>query len=163
MWIIMHSENLTVGAEQLSQDTLKAFYHEVPTFIYSYNRDTDQLHRTSLVTGEHSSNRVPSYTFKYCSCWSEVLGGSLLITGGGIFTAESEVVRIDTQRECAVSEQPPMLTPRRAHAAAYHTQHLYVLGGWIFGWNLSECERYVCEKNRWEALPTLPRACNNTI
>jgi hypothetical protein len=42
---------------QLYEDTL-------PTFIYSYNRDTDQLHWTSLVTGEHSTHRVPSYTFE---------------------------------------------------------------------------------------------------
>jgi hypothetical protein len=27
---------------------------------------------------------------------------------------------------------------------------------------LSECERYVCAENRWEALPPLPRACNST-
>jgi hypothetical protein len=59
----MHSESHTVGAEQVSQDTLEALY-QVPTFIYSYKGNTDQLHRTSLVTGEHSSHRVPSYTFK---------------------------------------------------------------------------------------------------
>jgi hypothetical protein len=78
----MHSESLTVGAEQVSQDTQEAFY-QVPTFIYSYNYGTNQLHRTNLVTGEHSSHRVPSCTFKYGCCWSEVPGGSLLITGGG--------------------------------------------------------------------------------
>jgi hypothetical protein len=49
----MHNESHTVGAEQVSQDTLEAFY---PTFIYSYKSYTDQLHRTSLVTGEHSSH-----------------------------------------------------------------------------------------------------------
>jgi hypothetical protein len=27
---------------------------------------------------------------------------------------------------------------------------------------LSECERYVCAENRWEALPSLPRACAGT-
>jgi hypothetical protein len=56
----MHSESHTVGAEQVSQDTLEAFY-QVPTFIYSYMYNTDQLHRTSLVTGE--SSRVPSLNF----------------------------------------------------------------------------------------------------
>jgi hypothetical protein len=54
----MHNESHTVGAEQVSQDTLDAFY-QVPTFIYSYNKYTDQLHRTSLVTGERSSHQVP--------------------------------------------------------------------------------------------------------
>jgi hypothetical protein len=137
---------------QLPEDTL-------PAFIYSYNRDTDQLHRTSLVTGEQSTLRLPSYTFKASCYWSEVPGGSLLITGGGNFNAESEVVRIDTRREFAVSEQPPMLTPRRDHAAVYHSQHLYVLGGADGHKWLSKCERFVCEENRWEVLPLLPKAC----
>jgi hypothetical protein len=55
-----------------------------------------------------------------------------------------------------------MLTPRACHAAVYHTQHLYVLGGFNESRCLSECERYVCADNRWEALPPLPRACCNT-
>jgi hypothetical protein len=88
-------------AETSLQDTREAFYHEVPTFIYSYKLDTDQLHRTNLVTGEHSSHRVPSYTFKYGCCWSEVPGGSLFITGGG-YPIVRKVVRIDTRREFAV-------------------------------------------------------------
>jgi hypothetical protein len=54
-----------------------------------------------------------------------------------------------------------MLTPRRAHAAVYHTPHLYILGGQGDSY-LSECERYVCAENRWEALPPLPRACTFT-
>jgi hypothetical protein len=51
-----------------------------------------------------------------------------------------------------------MLTPRKAHAAVYHTPHLYILGGGNGSSALSECERYVCAENRWEALPPLPRA-----
>jgi hypothetical protein len=137
------------------QDTREAL--EVPTFIYSYRGDTDLLHRTSLVTGEHSSHRVPSYTFNLGCCWSEVPGGSLLVTGGGS-PAVNEVVRIDTRREFAVSHCPPMLTPRGEHAAVYTTPHLYILGGWNNN-NLGECERYVCAEHRWEALPPLPRAC----
>jgi hypothetical protein len=157
----MHNESHTVGAEQVSQDTLEAFY-QVPTFVYSYEENTDQLHRTCLVTGEHSSLRMPSYTFKIGCCWSEVPGGSLLITGGDeAYSAVREVVRIDTRREFAVSGHHPMLTPRYVHAAVYHIPHLYILGGWN-GSNLSECERYVCAENRWEALPPLPSACMNT-
>jgi hypothetical protein len=59
----MGNKSHTVGAEQVTQDSLEAFY-QVPSFIYSYKTDTEQLHKTSLVTGEHSSHRVPSYTFK---------------------------------------------------------------------------------------------------
>jgi hypothetical protein len=153
----MHNESHTAGVEQDSQDTLEAFY-EVPTFIYSYKQYTDQLHRTNLVTGEHSSHRVPSYTFKSCCCWSEVSAASLLITGGG-FPSLREVVRIDTRREFAVSHCTPMLLSRAWHAGVYHTPHLYILGG-SNGRSLSECERYVCAENRWEALPSLPRACS---
>jgi hypothetical protein len=179
----MHSETHTEGKEQVSQDTLEAhtlnrdldktklldsseaLFHEVPTYIYSYKSRTDQLYRTSLVTGEHSSHRVPSYTFMWGCCWSEVPGGSLLITGGDddAYSVVREVVRIDIRREFAVSHCPPMFTPRREHAAVYFTPHLYILGG-KNGWMsaLSECERYVCAENRWEALPPLPRACSHT-
>jgi hypothetical protein len=149
----MHNESLT-------QDTPEAYY-QVPSFIYSYGENTAKLHRTSLVTGEHSKHRVPSYTFKEACFWSEVPGGSLLITGGQNrdYSAAREVVRIDTRREFAVSHCPPMLTPRLAHAAVYHTPNLYVLGGLDDEQLLSECERYVCAENRWEALPSLPKAC----
>jgi hypothetical protein len=175
----MHSESHTAGAEQVSHDILEAnalnrdlaktpfqdarealsHLHEVPTFIFSYKLNDHQLHRTSLITGEHSSHRVPSYTFNYGCCCSEVAGGSLLITGGG-WSGVREVVRIDSRREFAASHWAPMLTPRTCHAAVYHTPNLYVLGGYN-GSYLSECERYVCAENRWEALPSLPRACTD--
>jgi hypothetical protein len=87
-----------------------------------------------------------------------VPGGSLLITGGGI-PAVRDVVRIDTRREFAVTHCTPMLTPRRVHAAVYHTPHLYILGGMNGSLYLSECERYICAENQWEALPPLPKAC----
>jgi hypothetical protein len=100
---------------------------------------------------------LPSYTFNEGCYWSEAPRGSLLVTGGGN-PAVREVVRIDTRREYAVYHCTPMLTPRRLHAAVHHTPHLYVLGGFDYT-SLSECERYVCADNRWEALPPLPRAC----
>jgi hypothetical protein len=56
-----------------------------------------------------------------------------------------------------------MLTPRSFHAAVYHTPHLYILGGRSdFSTAFSECERYVCAENQWEALPPLPIACSCT-
>jgi hypothetical protein len=105
---------------------------------------------------------VPLYTFKYGCCWSEVPGGSLLITGGGHPVEVREVVRIDTLREFAVSDCAPMLTPKKAYAAVYHTPHLYIIGGWTDSRCLSECERYVWAENRWQALPSLPQACSQT-
>jgi hypothetical protein len=98
--------------------------------------------------------------FKYGCCWSEVAGGSLLITGGrneDDMTVR-EVVRIDTRREFAVAHCAPMLTPRSFHAAVNYTPHLYILGGFADSC-LKECERCVCAENQWEALPPLPKAC----
>jgi hypothetical protein len=43
-------------------------------------------------------------------------------------TTVREVVRIGTSREFAVSNLAPLLTTRRAHAAVYHSQQLFVLG-----------------------------------
>jgi hypothetical protein len=110
---------------------------------------TNQLHRVNLLTGEQSKHELPHYRFKSFCCWSELPGGSLLITGGG---ASRDVLKIDTLREYAVSSQPPMHTARQLHEAVYHSQYVYVLGGW----NLSECERYVCAESRWEELAALP-------
>jgi hypothetical protein len=150
-----------IGMESRNYHTQDPPEDPQPTFIYSYMMETNQLFRTSLVTGEQSSYRVPSYTFIEGRCWSEVPGGSLLITGG-VFPAVREVVRIDIRRDFAVSHCPPMLTPRAGHAAVYHTQHLYVIGGLDDCDCLSECERYACAENRWEALPPLPKDCCNT-
>jgi hypothetical protein len=126
-----------------------------PEFIYACKYRTNQLHRMSLLTGEHSCHQIPGYQFKNGSRWSELPGGILLITGGT--PAVKEVMKIDTSREWAVSAQPPMLTARLWHAAVYHSQYLYVLGGYSDR-QLRECERYVCAESRWEVLPALPVA-----
>jgi hypothetical protein len=154
------SENCRQDSEYCTKDLKAPQSHEPPTFIYSYKHFTNQLHRTNLVTGVLSTHKVPSYSFKFGCCWSEVPGESLLITGGA--PPARKVVRIDTRREFAVSQCPPTLTSRRNHAAVYHTQHLYLLGGYTNYSCLSECERYVCAEQRWEALPPLPRACHST-
>jgi hypothetical protein len=121
------------------------------TFLYSCKQDTNLLQRVNLLTGEESSHKVPHYQFDYGCRWSELPGGSLLITGG--YPGGMEVVKIDTLREYAVSSQPPMNTFRYGHAAVYHSQYVYVLG-------YSECERYSCAESRWEVLPALPVACD---
>jgi hypothetical protein len=125
--------------------------------IYSYKENTGKLYRTSLVTGLESCYQVPSFSFKQWCCWSQLPDGDLLVTGGGD-PCTREVVRIDT-RTCAVSPQSPMLTSRCGHAAVYDAQQLYVLGGFTGTKPLSQCERYVCAENRWEAFPPLPTAC----
>jgi hypothetical protein len=121
-------------------------------FIYCCR--SDQLFRASLLTGERSCHKIPGYQFKHHCRWSELPEGRLLITGGGDHL-EREVVKLDTVRECAVSLQPPMHTHRCSHAAVYHSQHVYVLGGFV-GRSLTECERFDCAESRWEVLPALP-------
>jgi hypothetical protein len=73
-----------------------------------------------------------------------------------------DVVKIDTLREYAASSQPPMHTARREHAAVYHSQYVYALGGFnqMF---LSECERYSYAESRWEVLAALPVAGRNMM
>jgi hypothetical protein len=122
-----------------------------PQFIYCCG--TSKLLRANLLTGEQSKHEVPHYRFKDDCRWSELPGGSLLITGGGV----RDVLKIDTLREYAASSQPPMHTARADHAAVYHSQYVYVLGGYGDG-ILSECERYVCAEIRWEVLAALPLA-----
>jgi hypothetical protein len=127
-----------------------------PTFLYSCEEHTKKLHKVNLLTGEQSCHQIPAYKFMLYCRWSELPGGSLLITGGwNRGTRLREVVKIDTLREWAVSSLPPMHTARGDHAAVYHSQYLYVLGGRNSSY-LSECERYSCLENRWEVLPALP-------
>jgi hypothetical protein len=133
----------------------KPQHSHTPTFFYCCERWSNKLRRVNLLTGEQSKHRVPHYQFKYFCCWSELPGGSLLITGGG--TRVRDVVKIDTLREYAVYSQPPMHTGRQEHAAVYHSQYVYVLGGYG-GRCLSECERYVCAESRWEVLADMPVA-----
>jgi hypothetical protein len=68
-----------------------------------------------------------------------------------------DVVRLDVGT-FAVSSQPPMHTARYNHAAVYHSQYVYVLGGYNHPGYLSECERYICAESRWEVLAALPVA-----
>jgi hypothetical protein len=89
---------------------------------------------------------VPDYQFKFYCSWSELPGGSLIITGGGE-PAVRDVVRLDVGT-FVVSSQPPMHTARFHHAAVYHAQYVYVLAGY----RLSKCEKYVCAESRWEVL-----------
>jgi hypothetical protein len=130
-----------------------------PRFFYCCMFKTRRLRRANLITGEQSSHQVPGYQFNDDCRWCELPGGSLIITGGSSYSATlREAVLIDTLRECAVSYLPPMHTPRKNHLAVYHSQYLYVLGGYSVR-NLRECERYVCAESRWEVLPALPVAC----
>jgi hypothetical protein len=106
----------------------KPQHSHMPSFFYYCEDLTNKLHRVNLLTGEQSCLIVSNYVFKFECRWSELPGVSLFITGGGDDQV-GEVVKIDTPREWAVCSLPPMTTSRRNHAAVYHYQYLYVLGG----------------------------------
>jgi hypothetical protein len=156
--------NSTIDKKEVSQDTLQTIVklahsgsspeeikpQHSPTFFYSCRQYTNQLDMVNLLTGEQSKHEVPHYEFKDGCRWSELPGGRLLIAGG--VPGVRDVVKIDTLREYAVSSQPPMHTARYYHAAVYHSQYVYVLGGY----EVSECERYVCAESRWKVLAALP-------
>jgi hypothetical protein len=150
-----NSRSPPTTTEETEQSQPTKPQHTSP-FFYCCKYDTNQLHRVNLLTGEQSYHEVPHCQFKWDCLWSELPGGSLLITSG--FPAEREVVKNDTLREYAVSSLPPMHTPRWNPAAVYHSQFLYVLGGYNHPRFLSECERYSCAESRWEMLPDLPVA-----
>jgi hypothetical protein len=146
-----YSRSPATTTEEIKQP-LQPTKTTTPTFLYSCGYRS--LNRVNLLTGEQSCQRMSSYKFKYRCRWSELPGGSLLITGGDPGVRES--VKIDALREYAVSYQSPMHTGRESHAVVYHSQYLYVLGGYNERGYLKECERYSCAESRWEVLPALP-------
>jgi lambda repressor-like predicted transcriptional regulator len=154
-----YSRSPPTTIEETKQPTITLPQH-TPTFFYCCQIYFNKLIRVNLLTGEQSCHEVPAYQFRDGCRWSELPGGSLLVTGGD--EGAREVDKIDTLREYAVSHQPPMHTARSMHAAVYHSQYLYVLAGYVCMYlsecesYLSECERYSCAEHRWEELPDVP-------
>jgi hypothetical protein len=134
--------------EETKQPQLTQTLPKPQHFLYSCQYHTNKLHRVNLLTGKKSCHEVPDYHFEWHCRWSELPGGSLLITGG---RGRDVVVDDGT---FAVSHQPPMHTARSNHAALYHSQYVYVLRGS----GRRECKRYSCAESRWEVLPALPVA-----
>jgi hypothetical protein len=60
----MHRARVVQQLNTHDLQTPQRYEGTLPSFIYSYEHTTSQLHRTSLVTGEQLRHRVPSYTFK---------------------------------------------------------------------------------------------------
>jgi hypothetical protein len=69
-----------------------------PKFLYCCQNFLNTLHRVNIFTEEQSFHKVPNHWFKDFCRWSELPGGSLLITGGGRYPGVREVVKIDTPR-----------------------------------------------------------------
>lgn len=128
---------------------------DCPSFIYSCIQHSNTVYRTHLISGDQTSHSVAShyYQFKYGCCWTELPDGSLLITGGGSRKMD-EVMLIDVQT-WAVSEQSPMLSARKWHAAVYHAQHVYALGGE----QEEACEKYSVPEMQWVSMAPLSAAC----
>jgi hypothetical protein len=130
-----------------------------PHFIYCCRYGSGQLLRTNLLTGEQSCHQVPTDQFKFGCRWNELPGGGLLVTGGWSGSSSvRETVKIDTLKEFAVISLSPMRTARCSHTAVYHSQYLYVLGGFRDERRcVGECERYA--ESQWQMLPALLVPC----
>jgi hypothetical protein len=130
-------------------------------FIYNFQKNTSNLHKTNLRTGQESSTAL-THTFKEYSSLCESAEGNLFITGGGYPTATSEVVCIDPTTN-AVTPKPPMKTARSGHGSVFYGGFLYVIGGCQDRMALAECERYDTLHNHWKPIPPLPNAsCHHT-
>jgi hypothetical protein len=122
-------------------------------FIYNFQDDTSNLHKTNLSTGQESSTAL-THTFKASISLCESPEGNLFITGGGFPTVTSEVVCIDPTTN-AVTPKPPMKTARLWHGSVFYGGFLYAIGGYN-GARLAECERYDTLHNHWQPIPPLP-------
>jgi hypothetical protein len=138
-----------------------------PPCICSYKLKTSLLYRTDLLTGEESTYEVPNFIFKSgCSLIELTEEGCLLVTGGSekpflsSVIMSRDVTNINT-RMFEVSSRRPMTTARKWHAAVYHDQYVYILGGRDGSQSLSKCERYKFAENQWEELAPLPTACQD--
>jgi hypothetical protein len=148
---------------QAVQATVQQFAKNEQGFIYNFEYDTSDFHKTNLSTGQETSTAV-THTFKECSHFCESPEGNLFITGGGHPTATSEVVCIDLTTN-AVTPKPPMKTARRWHGSVFYGGFLYVIGGHSGSSSIAECERYDTLHNHWQPIPPLPHAsrCHATI
>jgi hypothetical protein len=126
-------------------------------FFYFNEYNQSALNRVNLLTGE-ISRHILSVGFENDCVLSELPDGILILTGGD----ESDSAdKINTLRDFECSALPRMHSRRTNHSAVYHSQYLYVLGGYLRGFGrLSECERYDCAQNRWEVLPHFPVAAS---
>lgn len=127
-------------------------------FIYSFSRDTNDLFRTCLASGEQSIFQIKSYIFRQFSVWSELPSDCIFITGGKQPKTTNRVDSINLHRFEASSESS-MITARENHSAAYYADCLYVIGGGYENNALNACERYICSQDRWEGISPLPIEC----
>jgi hypothetical protein len=147
--------NLDVQQRKLQafQASVQQFTKIEPGFIFNFQRNTSNLHKINLSTGQGSSTAL-THTFKSYSSLCETPEGNLFITGGG---TTSEVVCINPATN-SVTPKPPMKTPRQAHGSVFYGGLLYVIGGYNGSVTLAECERYDSFQDKWEPSAPLPHA-----
>jgi hypothetical protein len=124
-------------------------------FIFHFQSNTSNLHKTNLSTGQESSTAL-THTFKQYSSLCETPEGNLFITGGRPLTTEVVCINPTTN---AVTPKPPIKAPRWAHGSVFYGGFLYVIGGYNGSVNLAECERYDSLQDKWEPIAPLPHAC----
>jgi hypothetical protein len=124
--------------------------------VYSYKQATEEFYLTSLETGMTYTAAI-SRQFNFNCSWCELPNKEVFFIGGG---PSNEVFSVNADTH-AVTVRPNLITARYGHGSVYNLSHIYVIGGFNTA-GLKECERFVIEQNRWEALAPLPEICFNS-
>jgi hypothetical protein len=124
--------------------------------VYSYKQATEEFYWTSLETGLSYTHSI-SRQFNFNCSWCELPNKEVFFIGGG---PSNEVFSVNADTR-AVTVRPTLITPRYGHGSVYNQGHIYVIGGFNTA-GLKECERFLIEQNRWEALAPLPEICFNS-
>jgi tetratricopeptide (TPR) repeat protein len=146
----------------------KVAWMEFPDRIYSYTIDTGALNWVNIRSKQRDSKTI-EHSFRYWCTLTELSDGNLLIAGGSLdaaFTAAcTEVKELNTQT-FELTVKPSMLYARWAHGSTYFEGEVYMVSGMNgTGNHISQCERYNCTSQTWEALPDIPQKvrCTNPI
>jgi hypothetical protein len=141
---------------------------EFPDRIYSYTIDTGALNWVDIRSRQRDSKTI-EHSFRYWCTLTELPTGNLLIAGGSIdlaFTAAcTEVKELDTQT-FELTVKPSMLSARWAHGSTFFEGEVYMISGMDgSSKHISQCERYNCTSETWEALPDILQQvrCTNPI
>mmetsp|Transcript_16036 Transcript_16036/g.29386 ORF Transcript_16036/g.29386 Transcript_16036/m.29386 type:complete len:276 (+) Transcript_16036:249-1076(+) len=129
----------------------------------SFDFNSSTLYRHSLLSGAATKVQLSAAPLSRESSCIELSKGFLFLTGGmgrrySFGTARCHL--IDTVREFSCFKLPDMISPRLIHFPVLYENYVYVIGGTHSDSVLRDCERYVIDEARWEAIPPLPETFN---
>lgn len=141
-----------------ASETLERRSFEVkPNCIYTSGIMYQDIHWIVLATGESRMVKLPQGNFTHHCCCTELPGGQLYFTGGGISIFKSRnVMSVAIKNDFANIEKPKMLTKRSSHSAVHYKGYLFVISGYAVGNYLKECEVFDLQTEKWDTLPSIP-------